>query len=124
MNTQRQSNSVAGFLFIASMLALALVPAYTYVGDYVEKGISFVSGIVTVGAIIALASIWRGVKLLKNTELKGIAIALPLLTVLQFVYMIFAYPEQDIFQETIADYLFEFTVYLFISAFIWRATKS
>ncbi|MDO6580584.1 hypothetical protein Q4491_04430 [Photobacterium sp. 2_MG-2023] len=124
MSISKRSNSVAGFMFIASLLVLSILPAYLFVGDYIEKGITFLSGIVTIGVVVALASIWRDVDLFKPVELKTLSIALPLLTVVQFIYLMFAYPEQDIFSELVSDYVLEFTVYLFVSTVIWRSSKS
>ncbi|MBD8514463.1 hypothetical protein IFO68_17415 [Photobacterium sp. CAU 1568] len=123
MSRELQSNKYAGFLFVALIVALSVMPSVSFVGDYVEKAIKFVAFVFTLTTVAALAGIWRGSIPFKARELKAIALGLPIVSLIDLIYPSIKYSDQGYFSEVLFTFSIEFCIVLSISSLIWSAAK-
>ncbi|MEL6117806.1 hypothetical protein P0Y67_21655 (plasmid) [Photobacterium sp. SP02] len=123
MSRELQSNKYAGFLFVALIVALSVMPSVAFVGDYIEKALKFVAFALTLTTVAALAGIWRGSIPFKSCELKAIALGLPIVTVLDLIYPSIKYSDQGYFSEVVFPFSIDLGIAFVVSGVIWRAAN-
>ncbi|EHH0747613.1 TPA: hypothetical protein ACGUMO_000246 [Vibrio vulnificus] len=116
----QQKNWLAGTLVILIIGSVSIATALAYVGNGLEKGITFFAQILTFLVVIGLYGVWQDISIFNSSMLRMIALTYPLLVALSSLYPVIEYSEQTVPSSYIYIQGLEFILALFVSSILLK----
>lgn len=89
----RRYAPLVGFLYV--VLSSSIVHSMSTVGDYVEHAIKFISPVAMFFVVVALYSKYKNLSFFNKLECKVIAVSYVLITLLEYMYPVLRYWDQN-----------------------------
>lgn len=99
---------------------VSLATSLSYVGNSLEKGITFLAQIVTFLVVIGLYGLWKGLPIYSTTMYRIVALSYPLIVAVNTLYPIIEYSEQTVPSSYLYMQSLEFILALFVSSILLK----
>lgn len=116
----QQKNKLAGTMVVLIIGAVSLATALSYVGNNLEKGITFLAQILTFLVVIGLYGAWQRVSIFSASMFRAVALSYPLIVAINALYPLIAYSEQTVPSSYTYMHSLEFILALFVSSILLK----